>query len=280
MDYIEIGGHALHVFRAGDEKKPKLVFMSGSGTVSPVHDFKVLYEKLVGDFRVIVIEKFGYGCSDLYEAPCDIDSVVAYQREALEKAGEVGPYILLPHSLSGLEAIRWKQQYPDEVSAIIGLDMAVPATYLAWSREQVEQRVRFMQRMRVLNKRGLLFWYPLSKRGLNKEEIRHLRRLRKRNAMNVCYENEAEAVRENAKLVQEAGPIVCPILMFVSDGKQVSSGWLEHAQAFAEQTKAKVIRLNCGHYIHHYESERISREMRAFVSTLFGGASQYEFAGA
>ena len=58
---------------------------------------------------------------------------------------------------------------------------------------------------------------------------------------------------DNAKLVQEAGTIACPILMFVSDGKQVSSGWLEHAQAFAEQAKAKVVHLNCGLYIHYYE---------------------------
>ena len=88
MEYVEIDGHKLHLFRAGDEKNPKLVFMSGSGTISPIYDFKILYEKLVSNFRIIVVEKFGYGCSDLYEGPCDIDSVVAYQREALEKAGE------------------------------------------------------------------------------------------------------------------------------------------------------------------------------------------------
>ena len=102
---------------AGDESKPKLVLMSGSGTVAPMYDFKILYEKLVSDYRIIVIEKFGYGYSDLYERPCDIDSVIAYQRKALEKAGEKGPCILLPHSMSGLEAVRWKQKYPDEVKA-------------------------------------------------------------------------------------------------------------------------------------------------------------------
>lgn len=35
---------------------------------------------------------------------------------------------------------------------------------------------------------------------------------------------------------------------------------------FAEQTNARIIYLNCGHYIHYYESERISREIRAFVN--------------
>ena len=46
--------------------------------------------------------------------------------------------------------------------------------------------------------------------------------------MNPCYENEAKAVLKNAKLVHTAGTVACPILMFVSDGKQVSAGWIEH----------------------------------------------------
>lgn len=72
------------------------------------------------------------------------------------------------------------------------------------------------------------------------------------------------------KLVHTAGTIACPILMFVSDGKQVSSGWIEHERAFAEQTNAKTIYLNCGHYIHYYESESISREIRDFIKQVLG----------
>lgn len=268
MEYVEIKSHKMHIFVTGDESKPKLVLMSGSGTVAPVYDFKILYEKLVSNYRIIVIEKFGYGYSELYEGPCDIDSVIAFQREALEKAGEKGPYILMPHSMSGLEAIHWKQKYPDEVKAIIGLDMAVPEVYLNWKQEEIDRRIRFMKRMRRLNDHGLLFWYPLSKRGLNRNEIKQQQLLRKRNAMNPCYENEAKAILENAKLVHTAGTIVCPILMFVSDGKQVSDGWIEHEQSFAEQTKAKTINLNCGHYIHYYESDRISQEIRGFLNQI------------
>lgn len=67
LEYAEVNGHKLHIFRCGDINKQKLVFMSGSGTIAPMYDFKVLYEKLISDFRIIVIEKFGYGYSDLYE---------------------------------------------------------------------------------------------------------------------------------------------------------------------------------------------------------------------
>ncbi len=265
MQYVEIQKHKMHIFTAGNAGNPKLVLMSGSGTVAPMYDFKTLYEKLSGDFRIIVIEKFGYGYSDHYEGPCDVDSVVDFQREALEKAGEKGPFILLPHSMSGLEAVRWKQKYPDEIRAIIGLDMAVPGVYLNWSQEQIKQRIRFMRKMRKLNDHGLLFWYPLSKRGLNRDEIRQQRLLLKRNAMNRCYENEANAVFENAKTVDAGGRIDCPVMMFVSDGEEVSDGWIDHVREFAGQVNAKVVYLSCGHYIHYYESDRISREIIAFA---------------
>ena len=121
-ELVTINEHKIHVYRAGNADAPVIVFMSGHCTVSPVYDFKVLYEKLLHDFRVIVIEKFGYGYSDIYESSCDIDTLVSIQRQALEALGEAGPYILAPHSMSGLEAIRWKQKYPDDVSAIVGID--------------------------------------------------------------------------------------------------------------------------------------------------------------
>ena len=37
--------------------------------------------------------------------------------------GFEGPYVLCPHSMSGLEAVLWAQKYPDKVEAIVGLDM-------------------------------------------------------------------------------------------------------------------------------------------------------------
>ena len=60
---------------------------------------------------------------------------VRQNREALEAVGINGPYILCPHSYSGLEAVYWAQNYPDEIEAIIGLDMAVPKSYDTYDQE-------------------------------------------------------------------------------------------------------------------------------------------------
>ena len=266
LELFTTEGHKLHLFRTGGVNKPKLIFMSGSGTAAPMYDFKILYEKLIEDFRIIVIEKFGYGYSDLFEASCEIDCVIDRQRKVLQEAEEMGPYILVPHSLSGLEAIRWKQKYPNEIKAIIGLDMATPKTYLAWSNEEIDRRISIIKKMKKAKDKGLLFWFPLNKRGLSKEEIKEQKILWKKNAFNECYIKEAEAVLNNAEKVSSAGKVECPVLMFVSNGKQVSPNWLEHEQDFAEQCNAKLINLNCGHYVHYYKSDLISTEIRNFVS--------------
>lgn len=57
-------------------------------------------------------------------ASAGIDKEIVIKRAALKSAKIEAPYILCPHSMSGIEALYWAQQYPEEVLAIIGLDMA------------------------------------------------------------------------------------------------------------------------------------------------------------
>ncbi len=66
------------------------------------------------DYRTVVVEKAGYGYSDVSDISRDIDTILEETREALTQAGEEGPYILYPHSMSGIEALYWAQKYPDE----------------------------------------------------------------------------------------------------------------------------------------------------------------------
>ena len=40
-------------------------------------------------------------------------------REALQKSNIKGPYILMPHSVSGVYSMYYANKYPDEVKAII-----------------------------------------------------------------------------------------------------------------------------------------------------------------
>lgn len=265
-ELININGHNIHVYRSGDENKPKIVLMAGSATVAPIYDFKILYEKLENYFRIIVIEKFGYGYSDICDFSSNIDTLVSIQKQVLEVIEESGPYILMPHSMSGLEALRWKQMYPDDVSAIIGNDMATPLTYSVWTDEKVAKQIRLMSFAAKYKLYGLLC--PLNNRGLTKYEIKQHRLLRKRNAFNICYINEAEEVLSNVEIVGKTGYIECPALLFSSNGKQLSENWTKCQKEFASILNAKLISYDCGHYVHHYRSDEMCKEIIEFVNSV------------
>ncbi len=115
---VEVDGHNMSIYVEGTGDIT-LVFMSGGGTCSPILDFKSLYSLLSDNFQVAVVEKFGYGFSDVVDKDRSIDSILEDTRTALAAAGLNAPYVLCPHSMSGLEALYWAQKYPDEVSAII-----------------------------------------------------------------------------------------------------------------------------------------------------------------
>ena len=253
-ELVTVNGHKIHVYVQGDKNAPPIVFMAGHCTVAPVYDFKVLYEKLLRDLRVIVIEKFGYGYSDIWDSPSDIDTLVSVQRQALAALGEQGPYILAPHSMSGLEAIRWKQKYPDDVSAIVGME------------KDIKKTVRLMKVLRTLKLASVLT--SLNNRSLSEDEIRQHALLKKRNTFNICCINEAAAVLKNAKTVGEDGNINCPALLFSSNGKDQEKDWVENQQKFAAIMDAKLISYDCGHYIHHFKSDEMSKEIIELANTL------------
>ena len=264
-----VNGHKIHVYRDGSKDAPAILLMSGHCTVAPVYDFKVLYEKLLPSFRVIVVEKFGYGYSDLFQSPCDIDTLVSVQRQALAALGETGPYILAPHSMSGLEAIRWKQRFPDEVSGIVGIDMATPISFSCWTEEQIRKTVRLMKALRGLRLGSLLG--SVSGLSLTEEEMRQHKLLKRRNAFNPCCINEARETLNNSRTVSDAGSIECPTLLFSSNGEGQEKDWLAYQREFASCMGAKLIFYDCGHYIHHFKSDEMSREITDFVREIRDG---------
>ena len=265
-ELVTVNKHKIHIYRDGNVEAPAIVFMAGHCTVSPVYDFKVLYEKLLPNFRIIVIEKFGYGYSDIFDSPCDIDTLVSIQRQALATLGEAGPYILASHSMSGIEAIRWKQKFPDEICGIVGIDMATPLSFSVWTDKQIKQTVLLMKILRGLRLASVLS--SVSVLSLTEEELEQHQLLKKRNTFNICCINEAREVLNNAKVVGEDGNIQCPTLMFSSNGEDQEKDWVVNQEKFASSMGARLISYDCGHYIHHFKSDEMCNEIIEFVNSL------------
>jgi pimeloyl-ACP methyl ester carboxylesterase len=263
---VEVDGHKMSVYTEGTGDKT-LVFLSGSDTPSPILDFKSLFSLLSDEYRIVVVERFGYGFSNIVDKPRDIDTVLSETRAALAAADIDGPYVLCPHSMSGLEALYWAQQYPEEVEAIVGLDMAVPDAY-----ENFKNNV-FMNAASQFNaKTGIIRLLPLLneldcvKHGtLTEEEKKIAHALLYKNFSNRTTINELKYVSENATIVGAGEIPQVPMLLFISNDTSTTE-LTDAAQRYANTVEnAKVIQLDCPHYVHDYEYNRISKEIKAFL---------------
>lgn len=272
---VEVNGHNMSVYTEGEGDKT-LVFLSGGGTCSPILDFKSLYSLLSNEYKIAVVEKYGYGFSDVVDEQRDIDTMLSETRMALEKAGIEGPYVLCPHSMSGLEALYWAQKYPEEVEAIIGLDMAVPAYY-----DEMHISIPITKLGQYGAALGITRWIPglaesdaIKAGTLSEEEKEIYRAVFYQRTATVTMIDEVKAVKDNAKTVKENGVPQVPMLLFISNGSG-GTGFTEETwrripkEYIAGCDNASYIELDCPHYVHDYEYEKISEEIRNLLKKMY-----------
>jgi len=267
---VDLGEYSVHVYRTGEDHttSPSLVFLSGSATVAPVYDFKSLYQPLSNDFSITVVEKAGYGYSDIVEVKRDVSSMVEEVREALRLAETKPPYVLVPHSMSGLEALYWAQNYPEEVAGIIGVDMSVPYSYEDFDFGITKRMITLGRLAKVLGLLRIPGIYPINESPLTESEAEQQWLLIHRNAVNQVYITEGQNVYDNAQTVKAGNQVSCPILMFCSDGKEIGDFWIPTQKRFAEENEAELVFFDCGHYIHYYKSEEMAERIKLFMNGL------------
>ena len=272
---VEVNGHNMSVYIEGKGDKT-LVFLSGGGTCSPILDFKSLYSLLTDEYKIVVVDKFGYGFSDVVDEKRDIDTILSETRMALDKAEVQGPYILCPHSMSGLEALYWAQKYPKEVEAIIGLDMAVPGYY-----DEMNISIPVMKAGQYGAALGITRWIPslaesdAMKFGtLSDKEKEIYKAVFYQRTATVTMINEVKTVKDNANVVKEKGVPQVPMLLFVSNGSG-GTGFTEERwrsipkEYISASENARFIELDCPHYVHDYKYEEIGKEIRNFEKIIY-----------
>lgn len=270
---VEVDGYNMSIYVEGSGDKI-IVFMSGGGTCSPILDFKSLFSLLSDDYKIVVVEKFGYGFSDVVDKERNIDSILEDTRTALAEADIQGPYVLCPHSMSGIEALYWAQQYPEEVEAIVGLDMAVPEAYEGYDINMVmlklSQFAATIGITRILP--GIAESDAIKYGTLSDTEKEIYRAIFFEKTATTTMLNEVETIKESAGMIQANGTPQVPMLLFVSNGS--GTGWNEdewqrYQYSYLENVEnGKLINLDCPHYVHDYEYDTISEEIRVFLTEI------------
>ncbi len=268
---VTVNGHRLHVYSEG-AGQPTLVFLAGSGTTAPTFDFRGLSRRLSGDFRTVVVERAGYGWSDDGGTSRDITTVLAETRTALSGSGHDPPYVLLPHSMGGLEALHWANRYPDEVVAIVGLDPAVPPVYEVLPPPRlVLALVTFSARSGLLRLVPSLCHEapPVSRRYVSAEETDAYCAVLFGRTMTRDMLAEVSAAQANAELVAAEGIPDVPLYLFISDGSDVAvPDWTELLVAYTEAAGGRYRLLDVPHYVHNLAADTIAAKTRLFLEEI------------
>ena len=274
---FEVNNKSIHVYAAG-QGDSTLVFLAGHGTCCPIIDFKPLWMRLKDDYKIVIVERAGYGWSETSNNPRDIDTLLEETRKALELAGKKGPYVLVAHSMSGLEAIYWAQRYPSEVKAIIGIDPLVSdfvENYLELPPGIKLSFMYFISRIglsRFMSKNELEKSFPLVKSNdLSAEDKQVLLALFYKSSYTKNMLNEIKYLTENAKKVKANNiPVNTPMYFFISDGKEVTDAdWRGLLSDYVSQTEyGKYKFLDSGHYIHNQQPEIIADEINSFLKNV------------
>lgn len=268
---VEVDGHNMSIYVEGSGDTT-LVFLSGGGTCSPILDFRSLYSLLSDTYQIAVVEKFGYGFSDVVDKDRDIDSILEDTRTALAAAGLNAPYVLCPHSMSGLEALYWAQRYQNEVSAIIGLDMAAPEYY-----DSMNINIPLMRMAGWAADIGVTRFIPgisdsdaIKYGTLSEEEKDIYKAVFYNQTATVTMINETAQIKENAKKVNSMDVPQLPMLVFISDGSGGTgfdkATWRKIPIEYISQIdEGEYVELNCPHYVHDYEHKTISENIVTFL---------------
>jgi pimeloyl-ACP methyl ester carboxylesterase len=272
---IHISGGDVNVYRAHGDGQT-IVLLSGLGTAAPALDFKPLIQEL-HEYDVIVVEGFGYGYSDRTDKPRTVENITAELHETLSKLDIDAPYVLAGHSIAGFYTQFYADRYPDEVSAIIGIDATVPAASAADRPDEAGGGINWegilsatgVVRIVTALAPGLLepegdFNYTSSER----EQIKMLGRW---NFGTATVFDETARIGQNAAVVyplRYADDL--PVLNFLASGKSTWTPELlqRNEDRLQDVPNQKIVVLDGDHYLHHTHSKQMAAEITAFLDSV------------
>lgn len=274
-EYVKLEKGTVQVTRTGYGPTP-LVLLSGFSTLFPGLEYGALGTELAKKFPVLIPSKFGYGYSDLTDAPRDADAIVEEYRAVLSALKVPTPVVLCAHSMGFLEALRWAQKYPEEVAALVGLDPATPEVYqtfdLTGSQARLEKinRPEWKRRLTFrLMASSMLSRYPANLR-------RKLAPAARRNFACLTWVNESRALPENVRTISRAGvPANIPALFLLSNGKGTplpGEEWRKHALSYLEHFESRQYELfDLPHDLYYYQPQELAEVILDFWTQVRDG---------
>jgi len=269
---ITVDGKKMQAYVTGQGDKT-IVLLSGLGTASPIIDFMPLADRLSEDYKVVILEGFGYGFSDTTKEARSNENIVNEIRTALKELQIGGPYILMPHSISGIYSLYYAMNYPNEVEAIIGIDESVP------NQTKINKDPDMSSALTLLNNLGIIrditYLLPSTDDGMNqnnyytKEQLKIKKMATAWNSVNVSVINEFNRVNANTKELYDVKyPYDLPVISFlVEDIEGNDPEWIPlHEELISNTEIQKIETLSGTHYLHWTNADKIADMTKEFIT--------------
>ncbi|WP_211746289.1 alpha/beta hydrolase [Paenibacillus sp. Marseille-Q4541] len=265
--FVQVDGKNMNVLIEGSGEET-VVLLPGYGTAAPALDFKPLIQELSPYYKVVVVEPFGYGLSDVTDKERSTANIVSEIHEALQSLN-IDRYILMGHSIAGIYGLDYVNKYENEVSAFVGIDTSVPT--------QGNMDVEFpIKTLKLLKNSGIarlvvkLSGDPYAGLPYDDDTKEQMRMLSLKNMYNSSTANEMENFYTNFKAAENLTfPKNLPLILFIEANNTDVEGWIPlHEEQVKNSLHGKVIRLDGEHYLHHTKSKEIVENVRGVMEEI------------
>ncbi len=263
---VDVGTHRLHAVIAG-EGLPAVVIDGGIGVSS--EEYRPLQERIAEETTVVTYDRAGYGLSEAGPLPRDSGTEADELRVLLRELGVPGPFVLVGHSLGGLNVEVYAGRYPDEVAGLVLLDPPPLAWLLG---EGYPDLLKLADQMTDE-------WQESADRGLGSADIRERREAlflqmlasehREMLDKSACLAEEIETFANLPLLVIASG---VPNPMFGAEAAGYQEYWIEQSRILASKSsRGKLILAeDSTHRLHIDAADTVVESILSVVELIRG----------
>lgn len=260
-EMVNIGTHSLHM-RCTGKGSPVIVIDTGVGDTS--ERWQSIQAQIAQITRVCTYDRAGYGASEPGPLPRHSQRAADELKQLLENAGIKRPYLLVGHSLGGLNVQVFADRYLELVAGLILLDPA-PLPFISG------QAFPDLYRMLEQQAAELQQWTEAARQSPDAEAQAKV------NYLEAVASEHAALIAESASQVAAIASFGSIPLVVIGSGKPnpafgeqaeaFQQFWIEQNRALALKSTngAFVLAQESGHYLHEDAPDVVLDAIRQMV---------------
>jgi pimeloyl-ACP methyl ester carboxylesterase len=139
---VDIGDYRLHLSCVGEGSPTVILETMAGGTLV---NWAWIQPEVAQETRVCAYERAGRGWSEAGIPAQDLWNMADDLHTLLQNAGITDPIVLVAHSIGGLYARAFTQQYPEQVAGMVLLDASHPDQFVRYPEEYLAPNESFLR---------------------------------------------------------------------------------------------------------------------------------------